>query len=105
MLDVWRNMNTEPGFTWCDGEDVPKSRIDYIFISREFAYIPCNIITRIVPGKHSNNSRMSDHRCIKLTLNTCGNIRGPGYWKFNTSLLQNTDFVNAMNIQLDNFNY
>ena len=102
LLDVWRNMNTEPGFTWCDGEDVPKSRIDYIFISREFAYIPCNIITRIVPGKHSNNTRMSDHRCIKLTLNTCGNIRGPGYWKFNTSLLQNTDFVNAMNIHLDN---
>ena len=75
LLDVWRNLNVEPGFTWCDGEDVPKSRIDYIFISREFTYIPCNIITRIVPGKHSNNTRMSDHRCIKLTLDTFGNIR------------------------------
>ena len=75
-------------------------QLKYIFISREIAYIQCNIITRIVPCKHSNNTRMSDLRCIKLTLDTCGNKGALGYWKLNTSLLQNTDFVNAINIHL-----
>ena len=28
LTDMWRNLNTEPGYTWCDGDDVPKSRID-----------------------------------------------------------------------------
>ena len=102
LIDMWRNLNTEPGFTWCDGDDVPKSRIDYIFVTRDFAYIPCNMITRIVPGKHSNNTRMSVHRCLKFLFDTCGNLRGPGYWKFKTSLLQNKEFVDAMKTHLDN---
>jgi hypothetical protein len=58
---------------------------------------------RRVPGSHSNGVRMTDHMCLKLALDISGNIRGPGYWKFNTSLLEITEFSNSMNSFLDSF--
>ena len=96
MIDLWSTLKTDPGYTWCDGTNTPKSRIDYIFISCSFSYIVSNIILRNIPGTHSNGVRMSDHKCMKVVFDTCSNIRGPGYWKFNTSLLENQDFVNEM---------
>lgn len=35
-----------------------------------------------------------------FSLTTNENLRGPGYWKFNTSLLENKNFIGEMNILL-----
>ena len=30
VKDLWRQVNPDKeGFTWCDGDNIPKSRIDY----------------------------------------------------------------------------
>jgi exonuclease III len=37
LTDMWRiNEQNKHGYTWCDGQGIPKSRIDYIFLSKEF---------------------------------------------------------------------
>lgn len=46
---------------------------------------------------------MSDHKCLIFSLTTNENLRGPGYWKFNTSLLENKNFIGEMNILLKQF--
>ena len=51
---------------------------------------------RNIPGTHLNGVRMSDHRGLKAVFDTGSNTRGPGYWKFNTSLLENQNFIDEM---------
>ena len=46
---------------------------------------------------------MSDHKCIKVVFQIDLNLRGPGYWKFNNSLLDDNGYVTAMKVLLDNF--
>ena len=50
---------------------------------------------------------LSDHCPILLEINLSNNIRGPGFWKFNESHLENLDFVNQVNkiIDLADFRY
>ena len=46
---------------------------------------------------------MSDHKCIKVDFQIDLNLRGPGYWKFNTSILDDNGYVTAIKGLLDNF--
>ena len=46
---------------------------------------------------------MSDHKCIKFEFQVDLNLPGPSYWKFNTSLLDNNNYVTAMKGLLDKF--
>ena len=46
---------------------------------------------------------MSDHKYIKVEFQINLNVRGPGNWKFNTSLLDDNGYVTAMQGLLDNF--
>ena len=88
LIDVWSEKHGNmTGYTWCDGENVPKSRIDYMFLSKDFIYDVKQIIVRKIPGTHSNGSRMSDHRALKCTFYLSHNEKGSGYWKLNTSYL------------------
>ena len=38
LIDLWPAFKTDQGFTWCDGMNTPKSRIDYIFVTRSFVF-------------------------------------------------------------------
>lgn len=40
---------------------------------------------------------------IFFSLTTNENLRGPGYWKFNTSLLENKNFKGKMNVFLKQY--
>ena len=51
----------------------------------------CNIIS--VP--------MSDHRGCGIAILLSEIVKGPGYWKFNNSLLEDIDYVNQMNEVID----
>ena len=73
------------GYTWCNANDESKSRIDYIFINKTFNYLVRNIVVRKIPETQSNGSRMSDHIFLNFTFSTIN--KGPGYWKLDTSYL------------------
>lgn len=90
---MWLNKNpTKNGYTWCDAENSPKSRIDYIFVRNDSIDYVKNIVVRKLPGTHNKNTRLSDHRLIKCNLNFSNLERGKGYWKLNISHLENEDY-------------
>ena len=87
LIDVWRYLHPdEHGFTWRKMKPKPSfSRLDYIFVSNTFEQYLDSI--QVIPGFRS------DHSIVKLQVVIVKNKHGPGYWKFNTSLLQAlTDF-------------
>ena len=62
---MWRiNEQSKHGYTWCDGQGIPKSRIDYVFISEEFDLDIASILTKKSPS--IKNVRLSDHLAIKF---------------------------------------
>jgi hypothetical protein len=38
------------GLSWCNGENTPKSRIDYVFINKSILLSLCDITLRRAPG-------------------------------------------------------
>ena len=53
----------------------------------------CNIIS--VP--------MSDHRGCVIAILLSEVVKGPGYWKFNNSLLEDINYVNQVSEVIDSF--
>ena len=79
LVDVWRIAHPDTKFFTC-------ARLDYIFISEHL--LNCVDATDIRPGI------LSDHSLIKLSLSSKGDTaRGKGFWKFNSSLLHDTNYV------------
>ena len=97
LIDVWYNQHTDlKGFTWCDNNDVPKSRIDFIFTNETNVNNIKSIIVRRVPGTQNNGIRMTDHRYLKLKVNIHNLKRGSGYWKFNVKYLADSEYKNGV---------
>ena len=95
VSDVWRLCNpNKSGFTWCDGENIPKSRIDYVFISNNFDMKLDKMYTRKPPSV--NNTRMSHHLAIRFNFMENDFVRGSNYWKLNTSLVTDFNYCNAI---------
>ncbi len=88
LVDVSRFLHDDisSSFTWFKSDLTQKSRIDFWLISDNLLSFvkSCNIPT----------APLTDHAGIELDiLNvTCSSLRKPGYWKLNTSLLQNSDY-------------
>ena len=95
LVDVWRAYNENVRrYTWFRTK--PKlvaSRIDFALISQGMVDLCKNIC--FIPGA------FSDHTAIFLYLELCKQDRGPGYWKFNAKLLQDTEFIEEINIFLE----
>ena len=95
LSDIWTKMNeNKSGFTWCNAQNVPYSRIDYAFISKNFSYSIDSLTLRNCP--QVNNNRLSDHLGLRLDLIIEQNKRGPGYWKMNTSILLDKDYCTSI---------
>ena len=45
---------------------------------------------------------MTDHSCVRIILNTSVQPRGPGFWKLNTSLLNDKDYVKMIKNVINN---
>jgi exonuclease III len=91
LVDIWRVFNPSARiFTWHRGTK-QKSRLDYFFTAEHLLNIAIN--TEILPGIHS------DHSLLKLTIGNASERTGRGFWKFNTSLLHDEEYVkNIKNI-------
>jgi exonuclease III len=98
LKDIWREKHDKhDGFTWCDANNVPKSRIDFIFTNTQKLINTKQISTRKIPGTHNNGTRMTDHRALKLDISLHDKERGRGYWKLNTSLLNCNSYKTQIN--------
>ena len=97
-VDIWRVLPSRfASVTWMRRAPLTMSRLDYFLIPQETISIvnECNIL----PGL------LSDHSFVNRSISMESQLKGPGYWKLNTSLLTNKAYVNEMNSIIDrNFN-
>ena len=95
LHDVWRVKNPQAkSFTWSQKSPFIFCRLDYWLISNSLQDLikDVNIIAAI----------RSDHSAIFLHLQEIEECqRGPGFWKMNTSLLTDENFVQKMKEKLD----
>ena len=96
MCEIWHVRNPDESvFSWMRSRpNLQASRIDFAIVSISTA----NSIENITycPGVKT------DHLALFIALNQVKFERGPGYWKFNNTLLSNIDFVNEMNENITN---
>jgi len=98
LNDVWRIFNAEnKEYTWsrkCCNNFIAR-RLDYILLNDNAMSeaLETNIFS--VPS--------SDHRGIYVNLKVSNVKRGPGYFKFNNTLLKDKIFVQKMNNIIDEF--
>ena len=103
LQDVWRCQHpNESQFTWRDKAFRVQCRLDYWLVYKE--------LSRIVIKTEMKSSTLTDHSAITLTLQSKGYAqRGPGFWKFNNSLLDDLAFVeqlyNAIPAYKNKYNY
>ena len=98
LTDIWRTLNPElRRYTWRQGKTkntLKQSRLDYWLISTHMIHDLTEV--DIEPGFRS------DHSLIKITFKSHKQSeRGPSYWRFNSNLLKNTDYVTYMNTRID----
>ena len=91
LVDIWRELNPQlQRFTWRRTNPFQQSRLDFFLISENL----CNTVrdTDITPGYRT------DHSMLTLELSfgeDCNNKKT--YWKFNSSLLKDSEFVQEVN--------
>ena len=85
MVDPWRIYNPDKKmFTWHRGNK--RSRLDYFFCSEHLLNVLNDV--SILPGIHS------DHSLLYFNINSNKvNKRGRGFWKWNSSLVHDTQYV------------
>ena len=91
LTDIWRNLNPNTEcFTWRNKSLKIQCRLDYFLIS--------NDLNSLVTSCKILNSSETDHSAITLQLKSedLKQDRGPGFWKFNNSLLQDSDYVTIL---------
>ena len=92
--DAWRIFHPdEREFTWCRHTPFTARRLDYCFVAHEALHwlVSCDHLAVC----------NTDHKAVVIELNSNKLIRGPGYWRFNNSYLNDTQFVDSMNKLLD----
>lgn len=86
MYDIWYIEYFDlDGYIWCNVDNVFISRIDFIFVSRNFMILKKIILWKIFGI--INGKRMFDYRFLKIFFKININKRGNGYWKFNNLYL------------------
>ena len=90
MIDIFRLHHPDTfKFTWNRRQPTPIfCRLDFFLIS--FSLVEKVQSSNILPGFRS------DHSGIDLGIQLFSNKRGPGLWKFNSSLLSDAEFVNLI---------
>ena len=98
LVDIWRIKNPDTRrYTWRKvvHKGIQQSRLDMWLIANSFIYK--------MNETSIDTSILSDHNLITLKLEAIGSIknRGRGSWKLNTSLLKEKEYVNMINIVIE----
>ena len=93
-IDIWREFNPDSaGYTWGRKASNLKERLDWFLINQElYQEVECVGIT---------TGYKTDHCMVIIVILIESNERGPGFWKFNNSLLEDADYVEKMDKFLD----
>ena len=95
LNNVWRERNPDGSrFTWRKRKPEIHCRLDFFLISSSLLGNVTN--ANILPGFKT------DHSMVSIHLKTNQNPRGPGFWKFNTSLLSDIDYINVIKETIKN---
>jgi hypothetical protein len=101
LVDVWRTHNPERiQYTWFRQNQA--ARLDYFFVSE--------IMTNNRITFDFNKPFLSDHCLIKMNFGSEVEVpRGEGFWKLNTKLLTETEYIERINevikTTITNYNY
>ncbi len=97
LIDLWRTLNPETKrYTWRQNNPLRQSRLDYWFVSINLLYNvnDCDI----------KPSYRSDHSILTLDFeNANDNQRGSGFWKFNSNLLKDEDYISIVKSIIDQY--
>ena len=96
LKDIWRIQNGDKReFSWMKKGQYPikASRIDLALVS-------AGLDQKVAISEYIS-SIYTDHRALYLVFDLIPFQRGTGYWKLNTSLLQNQHFVQEINTEID----
>ena len=90
LEDVWRiNHEKSRKYTWFSSKTPRQmARLDFFLTTPDIHSKLKN--SAIIPGYRT------DHSALTLELQLNNTIRGKGFWKFNTSLLREVDYVNSV---------
>ena len=94
LTDIWRKLHPKSReFTWFNSDLSIASRLDKCYISSDLVQFVCS--SSISP------CCFSDHDSVVLVINfpNCA-PHGPGLWKFNNSLLTDTDFCEHLSYRI-----
>ena len=78
----------EKQYTWSRPNPFTARRLDYICDTYTLSKLSTSTIETFAH---------SDHKMVKITIKSNNFKRGPGYWKFNASLLTDDEFLKKMN--------
>ena len=94
LLDIWRIKNYHvKRFTWRQKTPKIQCRLDYWFVSNNL----CDNVTNV----DIKPSVRSDHSAIYLALKYLPEVpKGPSHWKFNTSLLEDDNYVTSLKYKI-----
>ena len=88
---MWREKNCDKqGFSWRDKALKVQYRLDYILMSKSLLNISKGCVLIFAPN--------TDQSAV-VTLVQSGELSrkpGPGFWKFNSSLLEDNEYVNGI---------
>ena len=89
LIDIWRKQHPNVlHFTWRSFNPPIQSRLDFFLVS-------FNLYAQINKSEISSGFK-SDHSLIKFHLVPVNEARGRGFWKFNSSLLHEPEYVDKI---------
>ena len=96
LCDVWRIFNPDcKRYTWRQRQPEIHCRLDFFLVSQSILGMRLQYShTDIIPGFKT------DHSLITLSLSLHSNPRGNGFWKLNTSLLADNNFIEIIKIAI-----
>ena len=98
LTDIWRQRNpNEEKFTWRNKSFKIQCRLDYFLISRQLMNLTNKCTIFFAPE--------TDHSAIFIHLKSAElkQKKGPGFWKFNQSLLHDETYVSSLRAEIENF--
>ena len=89
LEDIWRSIHPDgKGFTWRKRNPRKQARLDFFLVAQSMnAYV---MNSKIIPGYRTDHSAITLEVCFRQS------ERGKGYWKFNSSLLRDINYVNIV---------
>ena len=98
LIDAWRILHSDTkDYTWSAKQNphAKARRLDYILFSE-------NLLPHLT-GSEQIFIGGSDHKLVTSTFTTDSFKRGKSYWKFNSSLLSDHEYIAKMNENIDTF--